>query len=325
MDLGDFYDSFFEEAAELLDDMERHLLALEPDNPDQEQLNAIFRAAHSIKGGAGTFGFDVLQSSTHLLENLLDRSRRGELILRHDIVDTFLEAKDMLQEQLDDYRHGQEPEPDAYLRICRVLQQLAQEEEERLDNPEGASAATAGWEASAAADSEPAVSSAAITAPATQPEGEAASGCRLLIALLGVTGQDYRLLREELTLFGELIEERELPDRYEVVLDAQASADDIAAVMCFILEPEQLEIQTLDETASLADAVLVDSPPEASCQALDEPAQCDAGLDLPVRQPARIPGKNAGGEASSLRVPVTKIDQIINLMGELIITQSMLV
>ena len=63
MDISDFYQTFFDEADELLADMEQHLLVLQPEAPDAEQLNAIFRAAHSIKGGAGTFGFSVLQGS----------------------------------------------------------------------------------------------------------------------------------------------------------------------------------------------------------------------------------------------------------------------
>ena len=101
MDITEFYDTFFEEADELLAEMESHLLELDVDNPDVERLNAIFRAAHSIKGGAGTFGFEALQRTTHLLENLPDYTRRGELALRRDIVDTFLEAKDLLNDQLD--------------------------------------------------------------------------------------------------------------------------------------------------------------------------------------------------------------------------------
>ena len=85
MDIADFFDTFFEEAEELLADMEQHLLELDVDDPDSEQLNAIFRAAHSIKGGAGTFGFSVLQKTTHIFENLLDHARKGELTLRADL------------------------------------------------------------------------------------------------------------------------------------------------------------------------------------------------------------------------------------------------
>lgn len=105
MDISDFYQTFFDEADELLADMEQHLLDLVPESPDAEQLNAIFRAAHSIKGGAGTFGFTILQETTHLMENLLDEARRGEMQLNTDIINLFLETKDIMQEQLDAYKN----------------------------------------------------------------------------------------------------------------------------------------------------------------------------------------------------------------------------
>ncbi len=141
MDIADFFDTFFEEAEELLADMEQHLLELDVDDPDSEQLNAIFRAAHSIKGGAGTFGFSVLQKTTHIFENLLDHARKGELTLRAEHVDTFLEAKDIMHEQLDAYRNEEEPNQEAYERICQTLQQIALEEiGKTLDAPAAAPA-----------------------------------------------------------------------------------------------------------------------------------------------------------------------------------------
>lgn len=93
--------------------MEQHLLDLVPESPDAEQLNAIFRAAHSIKGGAGTFGFTILQETTHLMENLLDEARRGEMQLNTDIINLFLETKDIMQEQLDAYKNPKSRMPQA--------------------------------------------------------------------------------------------------------------------------------------------------------------------------------------------------------------------
>ena len=130
LDLRQFYQTFFEEAAELLAEMEQLLLELDADAPDAEQLNAIFRAAHSIKGGAATFGFVALTETTHLLENLLDGIRRGEMTLRADMIDIFLETKDVLNGQLDTYRSDAEPAHETYERICAVLKQLAQEQTE---------------------------------------------------------------------------------------------------------------------------------------------------------------------------------------------------
>ena len=111
MDLSQFFDTFFDEADELLAQMEQLLLELDVDTPDIEQLNAIFRAAHSIKGGAATFGcFQHLAETTHLLENLLDEIRRGEMALRTDMIDTFLETKDVLKSQIDAYRASAVPD-----------------------------------------------------------------------------------------------------------------------------------------------------------------------------------------------------------------------
>src|SRR5690606_689652 len=128
LDLSQFYETFFDEADELLAEMEQLLLGLDVNAPDIEQLNAIFRAAHSIKGGAATFGcFQKLAGTTHLLENLLDAIRRGEMGLRADMVDIFLETKDVLKSQLDAYRASEEPEDAVFERICAVLRQLALE------------------------------------------------------------------------------------------------------------------------------------------------------------------------------------------------------
>ena len=127
MDITQFYQAFFEEADELLAQMEQLLLGLDLGSPDREQLNAIFRAAHSIKGGAATFAFQSLTDTTHLLENLLDRARHGELTLSIKMMDVFLETKDVLQKELSAYREGTEPEPQMVAQICAVLRQLALE------------------------------------------------------------------------------------------------------------------------------------------------------------------------------------------------------
>ncbi|WP_458524969.1 chemotaxis protein CheA [Onishia taeanensis] len=338
MDISEFYETFFEEAEELLGDMERHLLELDVDAPDAEQLNAIFRAAHSIKGGAGTFGFDVLQHTTHLLENLLDYTRHGELALRRDIVDTFLETKDMLHDQLDAYRQGTEPDPEAFERISQTLKQLALDEIGKKvgdDAPDVAPATTA--------DSSPEPDAGA------SGQGGAEAGGRLTIALLGIADKDRELLVEELANFGEIIERRGDASRYEVLLDTSTSIDDIEMVMCFIVEPEQLEIVSAGDPAAGAPAAgapnadgetqqQASAPAEASEQPVEppkQPATSEPAKSEPAKtEPAKVAAKpaakapakskaGAGGE-SSIRVPVNKVDQIINLVGELIITQSML-
>ncbi|MCK2046379.1 MULTISPECIES: chemotaxis protein CheA [Chromohalobacter] len=348
MDITEFYETFFEEAEELLGDMERHLLELDLDEPDPEQLNAIFRAAHSIKGGAGTFGFSVLQETTHMLENLLDYARQGELTLRTDIVDLFLETKDMLHDQLDAYRNGAEPDPEAYARICQTLKQLALDElghgvgsepEADIAPPERAASETESPAAENMAGEEASEEQAQMA-----QDADADSGW-LRVVLLNVSDKDRELLVEELGNLGAVKEQHGDAARYEVVLESASSRDDIEAVMCFIVEPEQLDIAAIaapTETAqgeaevASAPAVSQDDAPapeapapteQAETRAEKAPAQA-ATDDKPANAASGNKGggakKKAGGESATIRVPVEKVDQIINLVGELIITQSML-
>ncbi len=128
IDMSQFYQVFFEESAEHLGAMESLLLDLDIENPDMEQLNAIFRAAHSIKGSAGTFGFTDLSETTHILENLLDRIRKQELSLRPDMVDAFLEAGDLLRDMLEAHQGRGEVSADAVELICAKLKLLSSDQ-----------------------------------------------------------------------------------------------------------------------------------------------------------------------------------------------------
>ena len=125
IDMTQFYQVFFEESEEHLAAMETLLLDLDIENPDSEQLNAIFRAAHSIKGSAGTFGFTDLAETTHILENLLDRIRKRELGLRADMVDAFLECGDLLRGMLDGHQGRGGVATDAVEAICSRLRELS--------------------------------------------------------------------------------------------------------------------------------------------------------------------------------------------------------
>ncbi|KXB30511.1 chemotaxis protein CheA [Dechloromonas denitrificans] len=128
IDMSQFYQVFFDESAEHLAAMEALLLDLDVENPDTEQLNAIFRAAHSIKGSAGTFGFTDLADTTHILENLLDRIRKQELELRADMVDAFLESGDVLREMLEAHQGRGAVDQAAVEAICARLRQLSADE-----------------------------------------------------------------------------------------------------------------------------------------------------------------------------------------------------
>ncbi|ASK69134.1 chemotaxis protein CheA [Shewanella bicestrii] len=104
INMAEFHQVFFEESHEHLENMEQLLLALDLDAPDPEELNTIFRAAHSIKGGSGIFGFTALTSVTHVMENLLDKTRKGTFELSSSVIDLLLRTVDTLSHILNLYR-----------------------------------------------------------------------------------------------------------------------------------------------------------------------------------------------------------------------------
>ncbi|RJS95187.1 chemotaxis protein CheW [Salinisphaera sp. Q1T1-3] len=379
MDGSDFYDTFFEEATELLEEMERLLVELDTSAPDLEALNAIFRAAHSIKGGAGTFGFDALQNTTHRMENLLDLARRGEVWLDRSAVDRLLEAGDVLKGQVEAYREGGVPDAEAARRVCDVLERIANDKQ--------------GTPADGPSDD---------VSPDAAAEVRCDDSRRLSITITGIKDGEADLLAEELALFGTVADRRSpRTDALALSLTTTAADDDIIAVLCFIVDADQIVIETagerppapmlrvtvrdvdvatqnslcaelatlgdvgaprvdgeawtVDLTSDLAIAdvvavlgfeadvtrVTVESvaPADSVDRANDKQAgdvatgssdaasdEASTGTPPATAPPARTSGaKDSGGsDSTSIRVPTDKIDHIINLVGELVITQSML-
>lgn len=282
MDISDFSQTFFDEADELLADMEQHLLALEPSNPDSEQLNAIFRAAHSIKGGAGTFGFSILQETTHILENILDNARRGELSLTSQLIDLFLETKDIMQDQLNAYKSSAQPDEETFQYICEMLRKIA------LNPP-------------ATATSTSVVSDVKEAAPPPQTEQT------VRIKLSRLKRAEVDLLLQEINHLGSVT----LLEQDAESLDLQVngvSREALIAVLCFIINEDQISFPEIDPSPSLPDE-------EASAKAISPP---------PTPPTASKPAAAKAPDSGSIRVAVEKVDQLINLVGELVITQSML-
>lgn len=395
LDITQFYQTFFDEADELLAQMEQLLLNLDLGHPDPEDLAAIFRAAHSIKGGAATFGFTALTETTHILESLLDRARNNELKLRKDMIDTFLETKDVLSGQLADYRASAEPDAAVAGAICAKLEQLYAES--RFGETQAAAAP-----ASAPAAQPAVVVSSDGRAPehvveqAVQVAGELAgaepaqtgtatsaaggeTGPHLKITLRGVGEKDQDLLAEELGNLGHIVGRVKSGGDLTLWLQTDVTSDDIIAVCCFVIDDSQISIgrgtapveeseQGEPGTPTAADqtpasASSAPASPPAPRHGLFEPVVQQAAAPAPVAaapapelvaaapaapapSPAAAPavaaaaanGSSAGtendrkarpaaaaaAEGSSIRVGVEKVDQLINLVGELVITQAML-
>lgn len=360
VDMSQFYQVFFEEAEELLAEMERLLLAIDVAQPDPEDLNAIFRAAHSIKGGAATFGITDLSESTHALETLLDRIRKGEMALTGEHVDAFLAAKDTLKMQLDGHRHGAQVDQQQVADMRSTLKLMAQRGNAAAQPPK----------------QEPRP----VAAPTATVLAAAASGKnRYRVEMPKLAERDVTALAGELGLLGT-ISQSALPDgRAVFTLDTEDSADSIVAICSFIMEPSDLKITT--ETAAGAEddpgygffeplqwaidqkekedaqgygffeplQQAVDQKEKESeqgygffapfvpggqvptaaatvAEAVDEAAAAAAAKAKTVRREAEKPAaSHAHNEAStSIRVGIEKVDQLINLVGELVITQAMI-
>lgn len=359
VDLSQFFETFFDEADELLADMEQLLLVLDISNPDIDQLNAIFRAAHSIKGGAGTFGcFGHLAETTHLLENLLDFIRKGDMPLRKDMIDLFLETKDVLTEQVAAYRNSEEPDVAAYERICAQLRELALEQQAPGHTPVARpvplapAAAPVQQAAAAVQDAVPAQDA----TPAPDPVPAAGGELPLRLRVVKLNAKDADALAAEMALLGDILHQERTADTLTVWMHTTASSDDLEAVCCFIVDASQIDVahEAVPSQHRPAGGVQQAAPAAAHGSA----GQAESSLPAPAKpeqqsQPSSAPasggpageaaaadhaagaarakgkavpsGAGAGSASSTIRVGVEKVDQIINLVGELVITQAMLV
>jgi two-component system chemotaxis sensor kinase CheA len=313
IDMSQFFQAFFDETDELLGEMEKLLLAIDVAEPDSEELNAIFRAAHSIKGGAATFGLSDLTEVTHVLETLLDRIRKGEMALLPEHVEAFLSAKDVLKMQLDGHRLHTPVDDEAVAQVRRTLDALA----------------TALPAASAVRSPQTVAVDAAVLEQATVAGGAK----RFRIELPEVVQRDVDALAAELGLLGQITRSALDEKRFVFFLDTAEGVDDIVAICSFILDPDDLKIT--EETAQQSAGKSVEDaqgygffePLPNRSEHNAQPAQVVAlPSDEAVKKAVkREPEKQAAApESASIRVGTEKVDQLINLVGELVITQAMI-
>jgi two-component system chemotaxis sensor kinase CheA len=341
IDISQFYQVFFDEAEELLAEMERLLLGVDVAAPDSEDLNAIFRTAHSVKGGASTFGITDMSEVTHVLESLLDRIRKGEMALTSQHVDAFLAAKDTLKMQLDGHRNGAHVDQDSVANVRMVLHDL----------------------------SEGLVPAASIVAPSflhAETKAQTGEGAhRYKIELPDAPQRDVNALVDELGLMGRVSVTPLAGGRSALIITTHESLDDIVAICSFVLDPDDLKIfeappltpqqraieaserARIEEEQGYGFFDPADEAPSPDAELSDdergygffqpiEQIRALAGLDAPAATPAHtvevveaVEKKAAkkdekGAESSSIRVSVEKVDQLINLIGELVITQAMI-
>jgi two-component system chemotaxis sensor kinase CheA len=332
IDLSQFYQVFFEEAGENLATMEQMLLGLDLVSANDEELNAIFRCAHSVKGGAATFGFSDVAELTHQMETLLDKLRRHELEPHPSMVDVLLAAGDALKAQLARHQ-GAGGDPVDTAQLLTDIARLAS----------GAVATAPAAKAAAAAP----VSSAASAAPAAPA---AAPGERQLELTVGPLA-DPSVADNLLDLFKEIAELGQMEP-----LDAGQSADgmrrfkivtkssdgDLLDLFTFHVPRDSMKLgplthgygfhrnapgAPLEDKGDAGYGFFDDAPgapsalPPVTASEVAPAAKPEPLRAAPARSAA---DKAATVESSTLRVSVDKVDQLINLMGELVITQAML-
>ena len=322
-DLTQFYQIFFEEAGENLDQMEQMLLALDLEHADDEELNAIFRCAHSIKGGAATFGFADVAELTHQMESLLDKLRRHELQPTPPMVDVLLESSDTLKLLLA--RHsGKEVEPPATADLVARISALSR--------GEGAKAP---------------VAAAPVAATTASPLDEGERRLFIRIGPLDHPSQADGIaeLFRDIVGLGRIDAARDDEGARTLEVVTRSSDTDMLDLFTFHVSKEQIQItdasaaveaprkpsgegtdfgffndQPGAPAAAPGDASTQTTPTNPATPAVAAPAT--AAKPAP-RAETRAPAQG-GLESSTLRVSVSKVDQLINLVGELVITQAML-
>lgn len=294
IDINQFHGVFFDESDEHLQDMEQLLMTLDVDAPDPEELNSIFRAAHSIKGGSGIFGFDALMNLTHVMENLLDKARNQEMLITAETVDIFLQTLDVLKDTLTAYKEKTEVPQEQIDASIKVL-------EETLANVSGETAVinndeqNDGNELSTESDQIEGFGFFDDEEPATETQGE-----------------DFPPAIEGFGLFDDETQ-NETPQ--ENITDTALNSEERPAASAQSKSESSEQVSTKDEGFGFYEPEALPIKPTAVQSATKAPKQ-------PIVKPVKP--KAVAKEAASIRVDTTKIDAMVNLVGELVITQSML-
>lgn len=330
IDIEQFHGVFFDESDEHLDDMEQLLMSLDVESPDPEELNSIFRAAHSIKGGSGIFGFDALMNLTHVMENLLDKARNNELSVTADIVNVLLETLDVLKDTLNAYRDETPVPEDSIAERIKILNGVINGQSTDAAPGDGDDASEVSVNAqneSAQDDSfgffddEP---NSAIEAADdsfgffdNEPVNEALSH--------GDNTKSENNDDDGFGFFDDEISNNTVDAQTETT---KAETAEVEQGFGFFEDaPSATNINTSLEIASSNNAQSASTQLNTATTSNNDKAPTSgvAPTTTQAKTPPKPPAKKSTArESASIRVDTTKIDAMVNLVGELVITQSML-
>jgi len=320
IDMEQFKVTFVEESLEGLDIMESVLLDMHPGAADAEAIDNIFRAAHSIKGGAATFGLGDIANFTHVVETLLDEVRNGDRDITQEAIVLFLSSVDCIREMLSADQNGEAVDQEHIEQVKAGLDDMLGQKQE---------------------DEAVATENNTETASSTSDCQE--NGWQIIFKPFpGMlrTGNDVVRMFRELAGLGEfnvVVDTENLPPLvdldpeesclgWHITLNGEIDKAQISEIFEWVEDDCELEILPLaaSDTKTVADDIAEVKESADLQEASPSPerrAEEDRRQESDRRQPAR---KTSSPESSSIRVGIDKIDDLINMVGELVITQSML-
>lgn len=339
IDMSQFHQVFFEECFEGLEAMESGLLNLDTGDIDSEVINTIFRGAHSIKGGSGTFGFNDVADFTHIMETLLDEMRDGRRKATQPVIDVLLGSVDCLRTMLTSIQVGQGVD-DATVKKYRVALEI-----ELNGSANDLSAADL-------VDTRIVNEISAVTSVPVADEVELIEqGWKIAFCpyldLLQTGNDPVRMFRElaELGEYSVSVNTQDMPSFSEfepeecnlswtLELVGKIPVEDIKEIFSWVEGDCELDIQPFSKTISKTALVEKKTDPELSAPHIPEPKSepiIEAKIHVntedsktEVRQSDNDQLKSSVKASSSIRVDTAKIDTLINMVGEVVITQSML-
>jgi two-component system chemotaxis sensor kinase CheA len=283
--LDQFRVTFLTECEELLADMEERLVGLTPDSADNERLNAIFRCAHSIKGGSGAFGLDYITSFTHALEALLDAMREGKVAPTHEAVDVLLKSVDVVTQMVNAAKEGVTPPAELGSDILPLLKKFA-----------GGGAEVHALPSSVVS---------AIPAGAQQWHIEFVPHVGLF-----ASGNEPLLILRELSRLGKIT--------VKANVSKVPPIDSMNPESCYL--SWSIDLVTDKGEAAIREAFeFVESQCDLTVAPMIERRQRDDQSVKPV-----VEDHAKAGASTSIRVDLDKVDRLVNMVGELVITEAMI-
>ncbi|RLA11337.1 MAG: chemotaxis protein CheA [Gammaproteobacteria bacterium] len=337
-DFDQFHAIFFEESLEGLDDMESGLLGLQPGETDKEVINGIFRVAHSVKGGSGMFGFTEITNLTHIMETLLDEMRGGQREINKPGIDLLLLSVDCLRDMLETQKNGEEHNQQQIGEVQKKLEAMlsgdaqeavveaqdANEEPNLNELPENN-----GW---------------GVKFYPHEDMLRTGNDPVLMFKVLEMSGElETRVDLSKLPKFNDLDPEQCLLG-WDITVKGNVHRDEITEVFDWVEGDCDLEVTRLVSQLSTADddpalpakqpasptdelspeAAITQSPEEHATNDQQSPIRTESTPPEERREQKSERRTPSTQESSSIRVNIDKVDALVNMVGELVITQSML-